>query len=352
MKLTKREKMLTGGTAALAVVVGGWFLLGYLGGSLSDLRAGNEQLQQDVEEKQLEVKKAAKAYELLADWNLRCLPSNRAAAASEYQNWLMELCEEANIQGRKVDIVTQRTEISGWTRIVFSIHGRGTLEQLAGLLDRFNEGDHLQQIVSLNLTPISEGSKTLDAVIAVEAVSLPGAVDAEGAARTDQLYVARQEPAADAGDPGNPPAESGDPPPKQAPDEHVALVVARNVFMPYSPPPPPPVEQKAPQPTEPPKPPGFDHLKFTVVTAIVEVNDQRQVWILTRTTGKLLKLVKGQSFEVGAEGDPARATIGTIGPREVEVISQHDGRQYMVALGDNLEPPPATPSPSDAAGSM
>jgi hypothetical protein len=91
-----------------------------------------------------------------------------------------------------------------------------------------------------------------------------------------------------------------------------------------------------------------------VVTAIVEVNDQRQVWILTRTTGKLYKLVEGQSFELGEEGNPARATIGTIGPREVEVISDHDGKQYMVALGDNLEPPPAdgTSADGDSAGKM
>ncbi len=346
MAMTKRERILAGAAAPLLVLVGGWFLLGFLGGSLSQLSAENEQRRKEVQAKQLAVKRAARAYERLADCNLRCLPSNTDSASSEYQNWLMELCEEGKIEGRTVDIVTQRTEIGGWTWILFSIHGRGTLGQWSNLLDRFDEADHLQQIVTLNVTPIEEGSKTLDVAIHIEAVSLPGAVDAEGAERTDQLYVALKGETEETGDA---PEEPGDSPDEASPGEvledYVDSIVTRDIFMPYSPPPPPPPADRGPPPA-PPKPPGFDHLKFTVVTAIVEVNEQRQVWILTRTTGKLLKLVKGQSFEVGAEGDPARATIGEIGPREVEVISKHDGRQYMVALGDNLEPPPASPSPS------
>ena len=59
--------------------------------------------------------------------------------------------------------------------------------------------------------------------------------------------------------------------------DDLALIVARNLFMPYSPPPPPPSEDKPEPKEEPPKPPGFDHLKYTVVTAIVEVNEERQV---------------------------------------------------------------------------
>jgi hypothetical protein len=348
MTINKREKILAATTAILLALVAGWFLLGYLGGSLAQDRAQNDQLKKEVEEKQLEVKKAAKAYELLTDWNRRCLPSNIQAASSEYQNWLMELCEDVNLSGRKVDIITQRTEISGWTRLLFSIHGRGTLEQLTNLLDQVYKADHLQQIVSLTVKPVDEGSKTLDLTIAIEAVSLPGAVDAEGGRRSDQLYQAPQEQVADVGDDSDDSGkESDEPAGQETLDDHLDAIVARNMFMPYSPPPPPPVELE--QKPEPPKPPGFDHLKYTVVTAIVEVNDQRQVWILTRTTGKLHKLVKGQSFQLGEEDDPARATIGTITPREVEVISEHDGRQYMVALGDNLQPPPAPDSEDQPA---
>ena len=332
MTMNKREKILAATTAVLLVLVSGWFLLGFLGGSLKQIRAENDQLKKDVEEKQLEVKKAANSYELLADWNRRCLPSDTEAAGSEYQNWLMGLCEDVSLSGRKVDIITQRTGISGWTRFTFSIHGRGTLEQLTNLLDQFYKADHLQQIVSLNVNPVDEGSKTLDLVANIEAVSLPGAVDAQGDDRPDQLYQAPQEQSADAGD------KSGDPAEEAAPNDFLASIVSRNMFMPYSPPPPP--EDKP------------EHLKQTVVTAIVEVNDQRQVWILTRTTGKLHKLVKGQSFELGKEGNLVRATIGTIGPREVEVISERDGRQYTVALGDDLQPPPAGNSEDRSAKGM
>ena len=339
MTMNKRERTLAATTAGLLVLVAGWFLLGFLGGSLAQIRAENDKLKKDVEEKQLAVKKAANSYELLADWNRRCLPSNTEAASSEYQNWLMGLCEDVSLSGRKVDIITQRPEISGWTWFLFSIHGRGTLEQLTNLLDQFNKADHLQQIVTLVAKPVEEGSKTLDLTIAIEAVSLPGAVDSDGAARSDQLYRAPQEQVADKGDEsGDPDKESDEPSQEEKLDDYLVAINSRNMFLPYSPPPPPRTEPQ-PQP-EPPKPPGFDHLKFTVVTAIVEVNDQRQVWILTRTTGRLHKLITGQSFELGEEANPARATIGTISPREVEVISDHDGRQYMVALGGNLQPPP------------
>ena len=340
MAMNRRETILAATTAVFLVLMAGWFLLGFLGGSLTQLRAENENLKADVKEKQSTITRAARSFGRLADWNRRCLPSNTEAAGSEYQNWLMGLCEDVSLSGRKVDIITQRTEISGWTRFLFSIHGRGTLEQLTNLLDQFYKADHLQQIVFLSVKPVDEGSKTLDLGITVEAVSLPGAVDAEGGARSDQLYQAPQEQLADAGDESDDPGkESDDPTEERTPNDYLNSIVARNMFMPFSPPPPPRTE---PEPeAEPPKPPGFDHLKYTVVTAIVEVNDQRQVWILTRTTGRLHKLVEGQSFELGEEGGPARATIGTISPRDVEVISEHDGRQYMVALGDNLEPPPA-----------
>ena len=334
MTISRRERILAAATAVLLVLVSGWFLLGFLGGSLTRIRDENDQRKKDVEEKQFQVKKAANSYELLADWNRRCLPSNIETAGSEYQNWLMGLCEDVSLSGRKVDIVTKRTEISGWTRITFSVHGRGSLEQLTSLLDRFYKADHLQQIVSLNVNPVDEGSKMLDLVVAIEAVSLPGAVDAEGDARTDQLYHLPEEPSADAGDePGDPGEESDDPAEETTPNDSLKLIVSRNMFTPFSPPPPDSEPEES-------KPPGFEHLKQTVVTAIVEVNDQRQVWILTRTTGKLQKLVKGQSFEVGEEGNPVRATIGMIGPREVEVSFEQDGGQFTVALGDDLRPPP------------
>jgi len=338
--MNKREKILAATTAVLFVLVAAWFLFGFLGESLAQLRAQNENLKAEVEEKHSNITRAARSFGRLADWNRRCLPSNIEAAGSEYQNWLMELCENVSLSGRKVEIITQRTELSGWTRFLFSIHGRGTLEQLTNLLDQFYLADHLQQIVSLTVKPVEEGSKTLDLTIAVEAVSLPGAVDAQGHARGDQLYAVPQEQVADTGDHSDPPGrESDEPVQQETVAEYLALIAARNIFSPYSPPPPPPPTEPESTPPPPPKPPGFDHLKYTVVTAIVEVNDQRQVWILTRTTGKLHKLVMGQSFELGEGSEPARATIGTIGPRQVEVISEHDGRQYVVALGDNLQPP-------------
>ena len=354
--MNKRERILAATTAVLFLLVAGWFLLGFLGGSLAQLRAGNENLKAEVKERQANIARAVRSLGRLDDWNRRCLPSKIEAGGSEYQNWLMSLCEKENLSGRKVDIITQRTEISGWTRFLFSIHGRGTLEQLTNLLDRFYAADHLQQIVSLSVTPIEEGSKTLDLILAIEAVSLPGAVDSNPdapSARSDELHEPWQGQLADAsGKSGDPGEESAKPTEGADLDDNLHLIVARNMFMPFSPPPPPPQEDKTEPEPESPKPPGFDHLKFTVVTAIVEVNEQRQVWILTRTTGKLHKLVKGQSFELGEEGNLARAMIGTISAREVEVISEHDGTQYMVSLGDNLQPPPAVDSEDGPADNM
>jgi hypothetical protein len=59
----------------------------------------------------------------------------------------------------------------------------------------------------------------------------------------------------------------------------------------------------------------FDEAQHAFVTGIVEINGRREVWIHVRTDGRWLRLVEGDSFNVGS----FQGTIVAIHPRHVEI---------------------------------
>ncbi len=65
------------------------------------------------------------------------------------------------------------------------------------------------------------------------------------------------------------------------------------------PPPPPKPEIKPPTPPAP-KPPSFDDAKYTILAGVTEVNDEREIWLLNRPKGELLKLRIGDKFKIGS----------------------------------------------------
>src|SRR6185295_1306096 len=93
-----------------------------------------------------------------------------------------------------------------------------------------------------------------------------------------------------------------------------------------TPPKPAVVERKV----DPPKPPVFDTAKHAVITAIIEVDHEPELWLSVRTTGKTLRLREGESFEVGA----LTGKVVRIGDREAEF--ETGGKRLLVALGDSL----------------
>jgi len=308
MALKKREKILAGVTVALvAVFVGKWTLSGD-GGTLGALRQERDDLLAEVEQKKAQVHRGRKAAAHLDAWQRRSLPSDRDIARSLYQNWLLELVDKVEFGHAKVESGEVRSHLGIYWRLPFTIRGQGTLDQLIRLLHAFYSAGHLHQIRRLSIKP-DEDSKKLNLTISVEAISLPEAdrrdkLSVEPSSHTDLLEL---------------PA-------------YRKTIVERNLFGPYVPPPPPVVHTEPKEPPKPPEPqpPSFDHAKYTVVTAILEVGGLPQVWIQVRTTGKKFELREGGSFDVGTD----RATVVRIGRREVEI--EIDGRRRIVRLGESV----------------
>ncbi|MFW6171562.1 MAG: Ig domain-containing protein, partial [Planctomycetota bacterium] len=108
------------------------------------------------------------------------------------------------------------------------------------------------------------------------------------------------------------------------------------------------VTEPPPREDPPPSKPAFDEAKHAFVTGIVEMGDQRQVWVTIRTAGELLKLNEGDHFEVGSKA----GRVLKVHARHVEILSE--GTVYMVPFGKTVyegkELGPADPEEGDEEG--
>ncbi len=309
MALAKREKLLGIIVAGLLVLVVGQFLFGQFLGLFSDRETKLEAIQKEVDEKQAKIDRGRKAAARLADYERRSLPASRELARSLYQDWLLSLIDKHKIQ--RADVSLQPTTDKGaFDRLTFTLGGRGTVDQLAHLLYDFYSASHLQQIRRMTVKPLQEGQLELSATI--EALVLPGAK------RKDKL--------------------NDEPSGRLALSDfakYQAAIVGRNFFAEYTPPKPTVVERPK---VDPPKPPAFDAAKHAVITAIIEVNHQPEIWLSVRTTGKTLRLREGETFEVGA----LSGTVVRIGDRDAEL--EAGGKRLLVSLGESLREAAEIPS--------
>jgi Tfp pilus assembly protein PilO len=333
MALKKREKILAAITGSLLLVLLLNFLIPRGGSSLGELRARQEKLQGELEEKRSAAWRQPGAVRQLARWqkaggaklpekNLslyrryvramadrmavwekQSLPSDLEQAQSLYRAWLREAVERAGFRGVKFDPSEPQSRRGAYTMLRISIQCQGSLEQLVRFLHDFYSAGYLHKISLLTVAPDNNDKGAMQLAISVQALSLPEAeyknkLNPEPSGRLAAAELASYR----------------DP------------IVKRNLFAAYSP---PVAKREAPR-AEPPKPPAFDHSGHTVVTAIVEVDGRRQVWLLVRTTGQRFELFEGDTFAIGAvEGKVAR-----IGPQDVEI--EMGGRRRLVAFGQSL----------------
>ncbi|HZN32336.1 MAG TPA: hypothetical protein VFB80_00905, partial [Pirellulaceae bacterium] len=75
---------------------------------------------------------------------------------------------------------------------------------------------------------------------------------------------------------------------------------------------------------------GFDKSKFTVFTAVLDVEGQGEIWLYNRPDGEMLKLHPGDKFEVGS----IKGTVAEIG--EYEFLFDNGGKRLKLAHGENL----------------
>ena len=278
--------ILAGGLGAIAVLYGGnWLYQANYVDPLEQRRAEVDQLTADIAERELDMARFRKANERLKRWQVQSLPSDTELARSSYQAWLVRLVGSAGFASPNVDSSEPVTRKGLYTSLGFSARGRGTLEQLTKFLYEFYRADHLHRIQSLSLTPVPRHDE-LDIAISIEALSLPNAE------RKDRLSTRISDRLAS----------------EQLADYRP--IVERNLFGIGG--------------------GGFDAADFAYLTAITEVNGEPEAWFTLRASGELLKLRRGQSFQIGAlEGTIAEIT-------DSDVILFCDDERWLVGVGENL----------------
>ena len=272
----KREKILliVAGIVFIVVMIPIFYQL--FGSDFSKQRNDRNRLKTELARLDEEVSGKNEIKSRLDDLTAQSLPSNDDFAVSLYQNWLMELATEAGIYEKRVDRPSS-TQFKAQNKIqykkyTFTLHGKGTLEQISEFLRRFHKTGYLHLVRKVSPRPI-KNSRDMDVSITVEALSLPQARTSRTLPSVDKKQLLLTN------------------------DEKTMLksITDRALFSVYSPPPPVGVARETPQP----KPNKFDHSPYCYITAVVEVDDKPQVWIDVRTEGKKYKLYEGEMFRLG-----------------------------------------------------
>jgi len=284
--MKKREKILA--------ILFGVIVLGLLGnqlfktalqGPLELRKAAVHRKQRQIVALEKSLTKARQAAKELAVWESQSLPSDTGQARHLYQEWLTKLINRIGLTGLTTHAADPVNRKGFYSMLAFSVRGRGTLEQLVDFLFEFYRADYLHQIQSLDITPNPQNDQ-LELSISIEALVLPGADRKDRLTRrkSDRLAshsVADYQP-----------------------------IVQRNIFH---------IGGSGPDAT--------DH---AFLTAVTEAGGQLEAWFTLRTTGKTLKLRKGEALKVG----PFHGTIVEMDGADV-VIESEDER-WLLTVGENL----------------
>lgn len=295
MAMKKREKLLAG--------VVGVILLGYVGnglfqralqGPLDARRERVERLKKEIARKEQQLRLAQQAGKKLTAWQRRSLPRDSDVARSLYQEWLLEVVGHAGFKLPNVDSGEPVGKKGAYQRIGFSVRGRASLEQMTRFLYEFYRADHLHQIQRLNVNPVPD-SADLDLSLSIEALILPEAD------RKDRLSVERSTRLAS----------------ERLSDYHV--LVERDFF-----------GQGAAG--------GYDDADFAQLTAIIESRGSPEAWFKLQTSGEIVRLAEGQTFQIGQ----FRGIVAEI--RSPDLIVSSDDQRWLLSLGENLSQATALPA--------
>lgn len=273
MALQPRERQLAIAVAGLLLLVATRSGYSRIDAAFQRRQTQLQSLNQSIADGRLREAQIQQAAEQLAQWETRSLPADRELAQSLYQNWLLGVVDRLKLSQVHVDPGRPTSSRNDFTRLPFTVRGRGSLEQITRFLFEFYSVNHLHQLRDLTLKPLDNSSE-LELSARIEALILPGA---ESRNRLND-------------EPGTGLAQ-------RDVKEYVRILGGRNMFAPYVPPPPPKPLAATPPP---PKPkPTFDPAKFAVLTGVTEIDGRPQAWIRVKTSGQLLKVSEGDAVDVG-----------------------------------------------------
>lgn len=178
--MNEKRKMILYGLLAL-VVVGYAFDVGvrkFYDEPLAEREARLTKLQRDLSTSRKRLASLKNAPRELEALQARSLPRDLELARAAYQNWLLELVQEVELQQPKVDASEPAPRRKGRKLLFhvmnFTVRGRGDMAQVTQLLHKFYANGNLHKIRSLSVVPLG-GSESLDVSLAIEAIILPNA---------------------------------------------------------------------------------------------------------------------------------------------------------------------------------
>lgn len=377
--------IIAGGVGALVI---GFFLYGWVAGQFSRRSTEIAKLKDDLKKSDRTINQGRAAARKIAEAEQRSLPANPEVARTAYQSWLVTEMEAAELIEPDVHFVSASGgERDLFIKQTFSVDAHGTLPQVVSLLYAFYKVDWLHRITRLSLRPVKE-SKLLQVVMQIEALSLKKAasvdklemrpstrlalgseddyydlivgrnifgprnsdpkVTVSGAqdiflGREVDLTLKYEDPdwldqvqfqlvKAASPDAKLDPvtgkftwkpkevgtyefeiqgADDGLPSRRSQPVKVVVNVKEQ----------PPPTERAA----------TFDFAKFTMLSAVLDVDGRGEVWLHVRPTGQMVMLHQGDQFEIGT----VKGTVSEIG--EYDFSFDFEGKRKKLGRGELLD---------------
>jgi len=322
MALNQRERRLALATGCVLMIALVHFGFNAVQSAFDERQTRINSLNQEIESKEVAVLRGKKAAKKLQAWRARSLPEDLELARSLYKNWLAEVVERNQLSQADVTLGTDAPKPGVYTMVPVTVRGKGRLEQILRLLHEIYQADHLHLVKGITLIPLPDGGAggggaggggfgrgggfggggfsrgggadrdgpMFDLTLMVEALALPGAEHKNGLNDAKAERLAWTDFA-----------------------EYRQPILARNLFAAYR----PPAEEG-------------DPARDTFVTAVTGDDDDYEAWILVRSTGRLMKLEEGDTFDVGK----LEAKVARIGPQSVEI--ETGGRRRRVSLGSSL----------------
>ena len=385
--MNPKERMLAIAVGGVFAAIVGYFALSYLTGQFSARNAEIAKLEGDVKKFKDQVFAGQVAAKKVTQYEARSLPPSDEVTRTLYSDWLLGEIEEAGLIQPDVGFESRVPEGDLFVRQTFSISAQGTLPQVIDWLHAFYSVDWLHRVTRLRLKPVKE-SKLLDIACTVEALSLRRAKETDqleprpgkrlalptlqdyhdtignrnlfGPANaapkitisgSKDVYIGRAaELTIKGADPDKldklryklvqspdesakfdeekgrlswSPKETGKYefvfeaiddglPNKTSNREKVVLNVTEQ---------PPAQKPKL----------DFDHARFTVLTAVIDLNGKGEVWLHVRPLGQTVKLHQGDEFEIGS----IKGQVAQIGQHDFSFTSE--GKMRKLAKGNILE---------------
>jgi hypothetical protein len=372
----------------VAVVIVGFFAYSWIAGQFSRRNSEITRLTEEIKKFDRTANLGRAAARKISQYEERSLPAKPEVARTGYQTWLVNEMEAAELIEPDMRLVTSvGGEKDLFVKQSFQIDANGTLPQVVELLHAFYSVDWLHRITRLTLRPVKD-SKLLDITIHIETLSLRKAsntTDKLVPRPSNRLLLASRDAYYDAivgrnvfGTRNNPPTISAngsqdvflgrgtdlnfkwtDPDPfdqvyfnlvesantdakldpitgtftwtPKEPGNYEFVIEGTDDGFPAKVSNREKIVINVREQSKAPPPAIFDFAKFTVLTALLDVDGQGEIWLHVRPTGQMVTLHQGDQFEIGS----VKGTVAQIG--EYDFSFDFEGKRRKLGKGDVLE---------------